>query len=222
MDELVVFFSSLNKISLISFFITFILLAYQIYLFKKEIKKKVNKINLPDFKENFDLKEKKQINLIKENEKNNFFSFSSLFLKKSFVIFILFFISLFIFIFTLINNERDKELLINEPIVNQDKKITLNGKIKIYNEKWEELTDEELKILKPGQKIIIGIEKIFNSDIDMARIKINQGMWDETTITRNFNAQKNVFYREYQVATSDSFLKIEAQLHSKTEGWLGD
>ena len=54
MEEVINFFSSVNKISLVSFFITLILLGYQIYLFKKEIKKKKNKINLPDFKDNFD------------------------------------------------------------------------------------------------------------------------------------------------------------------------
>jgi len=92
----------------------------------------------------------------------------------------------------------------------------------MYNEKWQELSEEEIKTIRPGTKIIIGIEKINDQNIDMARIKINQGAWDEKSITSHFNQEKNVFYREYQVATNDAFLKIEAQLHSRTEGWLGE
>ncbi len=56
----------------------------------------------------------------------------------------------------------------------------------------------------------------------MARIKINQGEWDDQSITTNFNKEKNVFYRKYQLATNEAFLKIEAQLHSTVDGWLGD
>mgnify|MGYP001097154239 CR=1 FL=1 len=222
MEELAGFLSSLNKISLISFFITLSLLFYQIYLFKKEIRKKRNKINLPDFKENFYFKEKKPITFIKKDKQDKLFLFSSFFLQRYLIIMILFFVSFFVFIFTLIKKERSHDLRLSQSVINEDKKNFLTGKIKIYNEKWKELTDEELKNLKPGQKIIIGIEKIYNSDIDMARIKVNQGNWDQQDITQSFNPEKNVFYREYQVSTSDSFLKIEAQLHSKTEGWLGD
>ena len=222
MEEVINFFSSVNKISLVSFFITLILLGYQIYLFKKEIKKKKNKINLPDFKDNFDFeKEKKQIFLIEKKDEKKISSFSFFFGNK-FIVFILFLISFFIFIFTMTKNKTPNELPVNSSLTNEEKKIILIGKIKIYNEKWQELNDEELKNLKPGEKIFIGIEKVGFSDIDMARIKVNQGAWDEESITQNFNQEKNVFYKEYQVATADSFLKIEAQLHSKKEGWLGE
>jgi len=119
-------------------------------------------------------------------------------------------------------NKTPNELPVNSSLTNEEKKIILTGKIKIYNEKWQELNDEGLKNLKPGEKIFIGIEKVGFSDIDMARIKINQGAWDKESITQNFNPEKNVFYKEYQVATADAFLKIEAQLHSSTEGWLGE
>ena len=222
MEEVINFFSSVNKISLVSFFITLILLGYQIYLFKKEIKKKKNKINLPDFKDNFDFeKEKKQIFLIEKKDEKKISSFS-FFFGNTFIVFILFLISFFIFIFTMTKNKTPNELPVNSSLTNEEKKIILTGKIKIYNEKWQELNDEELKNLKPGEKIFIGIEKVGFSDIDMARIKVNQGAWDEESITQNFNQEKNVFYKEYQVATADSFLKIEAQLHSKKEGWLGE
>jgi hypothetical protein len=222
MEEVINFFSSINKISLLSFFVTLILLGYQIYLFKKEITRKKNKINLPDFKDNFYFeKEKKQIFLIEKKDEKKISSFSFFFGNK-FIVFILFLIYFFIFIFTMTKNKTPNELPVNSSLTNEERKIILTGKIKIYNEKWQELNDEELKNLKPGEKIFIGIEKVGFSDIDMARIKVNQGAWDEESITQNFNPEKNVFYKEYQVATADSFLKIEAQLHSSTEGWLGE
>jgi len=89
MEEVINFFSSVNKISLVSFFVTLILLGYQIYLFKKEIKRKKNKINLLDFKDNFDFeKEKKQIFLIEKKDE-----------KKICLLFILFWKHIYCFYF---------------------------------------------------------------------------------------------------------------------------
>ena len=193
MEEVINFFSSVNKISLVSFFITLILLGYQIYLFKKEIKKKKNKINLPDFKDNFDFeKEKKQIFLIEKKDEKKISSFSFFFGNK-FIVFILFLISFFIFIFTMTKNKTPNELPVNSSLTNEEKKIILTGKIKIYNEKWQELNDEELKNLKPGEKIFIGIEKVGFSDIDMARIKVNQGAWDKNRLPKIL-IQKKMFF----------------------------
>jgi len=221
MYELINFFSSVNKISLFSFFITLFLLAYQIYLFKKEIKRKKSKVNLPDFNDNFGFdKEKKQIFLIEEKEEKKTQSFSFFFGNK-FIAFILFLISFCVFMFTMIKDKTSDNLSLNSPMINEEKEIILIGKIKIYNEEWQELNDDELRNLKPGEKIIIGVEKVSVPDIDMARIKVNQDNWDQKSITQSFNPEKNVFFKEYQLATTDSFLKIEAQLHSKTKGWLG-
>jgi len=74
----------------------------------------------------------------------------------------------------------------------------------------------------PGKKVYVGIENINDPNIDMARIKINQGEWDKDSITTNFNQEKNIFFREYFLSTNEAFLKIEAQLHSKIDGWLGN
>jgi len=223
MENILFFISSVNKISIISFFITLILLLYQIYLFKKEIKKRKNKINIPDFKEpsNFP-KNDLLMNKIDNKKKENFSFSTSFFLNKFSIFLILFLISFFIFILSLIGNKNDQGVISQPRSSEQEKKILLRSKIKIYNNKWKEISEEEVRKILPGTKIIVGIEKIDDLNIDMARIKINQGEWDENSITTNFDRKKNVFYREYQIATNESFLKIEAQLHSKTEGWLGD
>ena len=73
-----------------------------------------------------------------------------------------------------------------------------------------------------GKKIIIGIQTIVEADIDRARIKINTKDWQISDITTLFNPQLKVYYREYIVATGTAQLKIDAQLHSASDGWLGE
>jgi len=81
MEEIINLFSSISKISLISFFVTLVLLFYQIYLFKKEIKKKKARLTLPEFKEDLGPEKSRFLasaNLNKE-EKNPSTSFAFFF-----------------------------------------------------------------------------------------------------------------------------------------------
>ena len=71
-------------------------------------------------------------------------------------------------------------------------------------------------------KVYVGIQTIDEADIDRARIKINEKDWNVAHITSQFNKDKKVYYREYTIASGESKLKIDAQLHSETDGWLGD
>lgn len=220
METILIILSSINKISLVSFFITLVVLIYQIYLFKKERSKKKNKINIPEFSEKtFDLS--RNTLLIDTKQKEKSIIYPPFFMNKIFVTSILLLILFSLLVFNFIKTRSEQsDILTNQST--QENQVVVSGKIKIYNMNWEEITEDEIKSIRPGTKIIVAIEKIDNSDIDMARIKINQGEWDAQSITTNFNKEKNVFFREYQVATNDSFLKIEAQLHSKSDGWLGD
>lgn len=220
METILIILSSINKISLVSFFITLVVLIYQIYLFKKERSKKKNKINIPEFSEKtFDLS--RNTLLIDKKQKEKSIIYPPFFMNKIFVTSILLLILFSLLVFNFIKTRSEQsDILTNQST--QENQVVVSGKIKIYNMNWEEITEDEIKSIRPGTKIIVAIEKIDNSDIDMARIKINQGEWDAQSITTNFNKEKNVFFREYQVATNDSFLKIEAQLHSKSDGWLGD
>jgi len=221
MEYVINFFSSLNRITIISFFITFFLLIYQVYLLKKEIKKRKKRVeDIPDFKDNGRVNSINDFNFSEQKEKGYTF-YQDFFLNRFFIIVILFIVFLSIFIFSLIKDNNQPRLVLNNTIIKEEK-IIVSPKIKIYNEKWEEIKEEEIKNINPGKKLFIAVEKIDDSNIDMARIKINQGEWDKQSITNNFNKEKNVFYREYQLATTDAFLKIEAQLHSKIDGWLGE
>jgi hypothetical protein len=220
MEEVITFLSSLNQITIISFFITFFLLIYQVYLLKKEIRKRKKKIDIPDFKDNDGVNPINDLNFGEKKEKK-FTFYQDFFLNRVFIVVILFLVFLSIFVFSLIKNNNQSTSVSTAP-VGQEKKIIVSPKIKIYNEKWEEIKEEEIKNINHGEKLFIAIEKINDPNIDMARIKINQGEWDNQSITTNFNKEKNVFYREYQLATTDAFLKIEAQLHSTVDGWLGE
>lgn len=94
--------------------------------------------------------------------------------------------------------------------------------LRLYSSDWKEFTD--LKALKPvpGEKIFIGIQTIQEADIDRARIKVNEKDWKINDITTSFNPDLKVYYKEYVVATGEAMLKISAQLHSASDGWLGD
>ncbi len=84
------------------------------------------------------------------------------------------------------------------------------------------LTDEEVSKLVPGARIIIGLQTIKDADIDRARIRVNESVWKIGHITTNFDKEKNMFYTEYRIATGETKLSVDAQLHSFADGWLGD
>ncbi len=105
-----------------------------------------------------------------------------------------------------------------KPVV---KEVESKG-IEIFDLNWKRLTPKEISSLKPGDKIYIGINNPDPLDIDKARIKVNEFIWKEKHETKNYNKEKNVFYIEYKIPSDEARLLIEAQLHSKTNGWLVD
>lgn len=97
--------------------------------------------------------------------------------------------------------------------------ITSKG-IRIFDITWKEIKDAVS--LKQGDKIYIGIETVQQVDIDMARIRVNEQQWREDQTTTLFNQENRVFYREHTIASGESRLQVQAQLHSKADGWLAD
>ncbi len=210
--------TSFNKISLIAFAITLIVLIYEISLFKKENKKN---INIPKFEDKttanpsspktFVLKKDEEVKFSKPNNK---------------VIFVLiFFLVLFALLALLgfLNIANKSNQAIELPQSQQELSInTVTSKgIRIYDETFKPISENTLANYK-NKKIIIGVETIEDYDIDRARIRINKTQWDLNDITVNFNKDNKVFYMGYTITSKDSRLKIEAQLHSATDGWLGD
>lgn len=97
-----------------------------------------------------------------------------------------------------------------------------SGGIKLYGPDWKELKSADLLVLKGGDTIIGAIQTIKGSDIDSARIRLNKDEWSQNDITTQFNNSYNVFYKEFTIATGDARLRVEAQLHSAKDGWLGE
>jgi heme/copper-type cytochrome/quinol oxidase subunit 2 len=94
--------------------------------------------------------------------------------------------------------------------------------LRIYDKSWNEYTDFKVKRPQDGEIVYIGIQTIQEADIDRARIKINEKDWKINDITTSFNPERQVYYREYMIATGTALLQISAQLHSASDGWLGD
>ncbi len=94
--------------------------------------------------------------------------------------------------------------------------------IKAYSKDWRELTSSAAAQLMGGDSFYCAVETIPNTDIDRARIRVNKAVWDLSDITTQFNKQYNVYYRECMVATADAKLKMDGQLHSIKDGWLGE
>jgi len=214
------FLVSINKISLIIFVITFAILIYEYRLLKKEGKKgKTPKI--PQFSDTYASSFQKDAKVMIFEEKEVKFTRHS---PKLF--FFLVIITLFFALLTLIGFfSKSEEVsfspkLTPTPII--EEKVVASEGIEIFDENFNLLKEEKLVALQPGQKIIIGIKTIPQADIDKARIRVNKDFWEIEDETNKFNQKNQVFYIEYQLATDESKLKIEAQLHSLKEGWLGE
>jgi len=118
----------------------------------------------------------------------------------------------------LIMKKRTTNVIQPTPIIN----FVASRGIRVYNDNWIELTDVQLQNLNINQKIYIAIESIRDVDIDLARIRVNEALWKDENTTNKYNKDKNIYYKEYIVNSQSAFLKIDAQLHSKSEGWLGE
>lgn len=89
----------------------------------------------------------------------------------------------------------------------------------IFDSNWDKIKLENIAVTD-GDILYVGVETVKNADIDKARIKINKKDWILGDETRAFNKEKQVFYIQYKIATDESSLKIDAQLHSRQDSWL--
>ncbi len=212
------FLTSFNKISLIAFFITLAFIIYEIKLFKKEAIKETKPL-IPDFKENQSSQLSNATKVVVVEENKEFFNKPSRLPLFMAVIFLLLFGA--IFIIGVVNPQLKKN---NSSSVSLTPIITYTSSkgIKVFDNNWVELGEQELHQLKEGQDIIIGVDTLKDLDIDKARIRVNNAQWLPEDVTGELNSLHNVFYKGYTVSTGESSLKIDAQLHSKTGGWLGE
>lgn len=223
MGSIIEFFASVNKISLIAFIGVLGFLIYEVVLLRKEQQKKQQPI-IPHFDTqtvvNKETVRQQSASVVQPIPVAKAFKPSSkppVLVMAILIIMILFFLGYSIYS---VINKRNQPTT-SEPTQAVVTEIKSPG-LKIYDTSWMELKEADLLKSVPGTKVFIGLRTIEVPDIDRARIKINQTNWNIADITTLFNQEKKLYYKEYQIATGESRLKIDAQLHSSVDGWLGD
>lgn len=224
MGGIIDFLLSVNKISLVAFLGVLGFLVYEIVLLRNERLKKQKPV-LPQFNAtsivNTAVMQQQAAAVVELPKKVDQVKQTKI---SPLLIAILILTGLFFIGFTLymvFSNTSSKKVENNAPkIVIQE--VSSQG-LKVFSNSWVEVGESDPdRTLKHGAKLYIGIQTIDEADIDRARIKINEKDWNVAHITSQFNKDKKVYYREYTVASGESKLKIDAQLHSETDGWLGD
>jgi len=215
MEELSILLRSVNKISLIAFLVVFGFLLYEINLLRNEAKKRQKPL-VPKFDPNLKFEPMAE-QVVQDKQVTSLTSINKI---------LIIALSLMLFFFgaitvlSVISTNKTKKAVDNQSkIIIQT--VTSKG-VKIFDKQWNIIDNDKVKSLKPFDEIIIAVETVPEADIDRARIKINEPNWKIDHITTKFNKQYNVYYREYQIASDEYKLKIDAQLHSKQDSWLGD
>jgi len=210
--DIVQLLGSINKLSLLAFLIVLLFMVYELYLIGKE-KQKKQKPTIPQFNPNLKVEGAAAENLHKGDQDETHASSN----RNQLVFIVLFIILIFLGVITFSgifqssSEEAKSAVVVNE----------INSKgVKLFDKDWQEV--DSRKSLQPGENVFIGVETIDNVGIDRARIRVNDNQWRLEDITTQFNNQKKIWYKEYKVATGEEKLKIDAQLHSRQDGWLGD
>jgi hypothetical protein len=215
------FLISINKISLVVFIFTLGVVIYEYRLLKLE-RKKVKVPEIPQFKDKYATAFKKNEVVLLDSKEQQYKPHSAKTLLILIIVMIFFALATLVgFVF---QGKSSNSAISNQSAVTplvEEKVITSDG-ILIFDENFNLLKDEELNKLEPQKKIIVGIKTLEGTDIDKARIRINKNIWQPEDETKKFEKKNKVFYIEYQPASDESRLKIEAQLHSRSDGWLAE
>ena len=211
---------SINKLSLVAFLIILGYIIYEIYLLKKEQKRK--KIpSIPQFKENLVPQTMNTTVILSQKTENKHSKTDPKILWTLFILLPVFaFLTIIGFFFQPNVNKKNQE--VTTPIPTVIEKIVESSGILVYDENFKLLNKDDLSKLSTGVTLIIGIKTIPQVDIDKARIRVNKNFWEITDETKKFDKKNQIFYINYKIASDAPSLKIEAQLHSKTDGWLGE
>jgi len=88
-------------------------------------------------------------------------------------------------------------------------------RIKAYNSLWQEISQEQLSSLRPGDQVYFSVLGS-STTIDKARFRINNGEWQETT---NKKEGTEEFYINYTIPSGVTNFRVEAEVHHPTLGW---
>lgn len=214
--DVITFLASINKISIIAFLITLVFLGYEVILIRKE-RQKSGKPSIPQFQASAGVAVKTENVAIKQDKKK-VFKHGNFFIIALVVLLILFGGGAAVGFMNFSSSSSTVAKITPTPEVSL---LTSRG-VRLFSEDFIPMTDQQAADLKPGYKIVIGVETVDQADIDSARIRVNKLQWTTQDITTRFDAKNKMYYITYKIATAESQLKIEAQLHSKSDGWLGE
>lgn len=210
------FFSSVNIITLIAFFLTLVFIVFEFRLIIKS-KSKPSAPQIPKFDPSAPI----PLNSVEvpgpvvkddpEHEKK--MRIHKMILPVLIVLMIIFGAITFMDLFFSQEKQTEGTIAVQE--------IKSSG-IKIYKQDWSEIAGNSTEGIKAGDTLHIGIGSVRGSDIDQARIKVNEPDWKPTHITAQYDQNLNIYYTDYMIKVTDNTLDIEAQLHSKSKGWLSE
>lgn len=215
--DLIQFLVSVNKISVLAFVGTFGFLLYEFKLIQKDRQSKA-KPNIPKFDaaKKIDLLYMQNATVVTDEPKAKTAISHKVLIGVLIVMLLLFGgISIIGGLITQKTTPADSQ---SQVIIQEVK----SKGVKLYDTTFKELSSAEIAKLKQGDVVNIAVESIRDAKIDSARIRVNENEWKSDAITVKFNPTYYLFYKEYTIATNESILKIEAQLHSSSDGWLGD
>lgn len=218
MDGFIEFVASINKVALIAFFAVFCFLIYEIKKIGGERKKR-EKPTVPQFND----KVQQAPAAMNSTPLPPILTTPTNGKEKSPILMIIIGVTTIIGVIALVivfynTSQKERKSAASIPIIREIQSAGL----KVYDKNWVEIDGKNASKVKPGEKLYIGIQTIVEADIDRARIKVNTPDWQISDITTLFNQARKVYYKEYSVATGTAQLKIDAQLHSASDGWLGD
>lgn len=207
---------SINKIALLSFFITLFVIIFEIYRAIRQ-KNSSKKIVIPEFSPLLNKSRVKIAKIKKEEVSKVYYRTNTLLI----IIVILLFMLSSIFILISFTFEKEKLMLQEAQKKQQMIQVLSSRGISLFDENWNELTPSQLSSIPIGKTFYIGIATIGNADITKARIRVNEKNWLQTHETQSFNNKLNIYYMPYALTSPARILEIEAQLYSQTDGWLG-
>lgn len=214
------FIQSINKVAIIIFFLTGFSLIYEIYLFIKEDQENKKKPKIPSLTTSGAPHFQKKLTTARREERQPSFKQPNNLAIIVLLVLLIIFGILFIIGAVISKKYKPSQATIPTSILD-NRNNTFEG-IKIYSLLWEIREKSQLRFARTEEVIIIGIKTNPNIDITKARIRVNSNEWHMTDEIVAFNQQFGVFYREYQIASDDALLKIEAQLYSEKNGWIGE
>lgn len=214
MEEILFFLKSVNRIAIVAFVATLGFIIYEVYLLLRA-KKRNAPPSIPEFKANTIFTQMKTANKPFAETPKSLVAVRSE--KKNIVIILLLtLVLIFLAFFVVFYNQNNQS---TQQSVKTVSVVTSDG-IKLFSQDWKEIDAASLQNRGTNETIYITIATIQDIPIDKARIRINSSEWtptDETTRLKD-----NYFYREYRLPKDQYTLNIEAQLHSKSDGWLGE